>query len=261
MSAETNNGFTSREVMIVAAARRCRDGDKILAGVGLPVIVVCLAKKLHAPNLVIMFEAGIFDAQPTRVPAAIGDPSLVCGAAAVVPLWPAFSMFLAGGHVDVGFLGAAQVDRYGNINTTVIGPYHTPKVRFGGSGGASDISSLAKRTIVILPQERRNFPERVDFITSPGYLTGGTSRQDAGLRWGGPEAVITDKAVFGFDPVTREMELRSYHPGFSIEHIEAAVQWPLKVAADVQETPPPTPEELRVLREELRPDPRMFKRA
>lgn len=261
VSQESTPAYTSRDMMIVAAARQCHDGEKVLVGVGLPMIAALLAKRTHAPRLVITFESGILDSRPDRLPVAIGDPSLVKGSAAVVSLMEMFGKYLGAGLIDVGFLGTAQVDRYGNLNTTVIGPYHAPKVRLPGSGGHSDIASLARRTVVILPHERRNFPERVDFVTSPGYLTGGRAREEAGLRWGGPDAVITSKAVLGFDPESREMELRSYHPGSTVEEIKADMQWPLKVAEDVRETMPPSAEELAILRGELRPDPRMFKRA
>jgi len=251
MAKSYSKDYTAREMMIVAAARETNDGDKVLVGVGLPMIAASLAQKTRAPNLILMFEPGIIDAKLVRLPKAVGDPSIVAGSASIIGLYDMFAYYLGGGLVDVGFLGAAQVDRYGNINTTVVGDYEKPKVRLPGSGGANDIASLAKKLIIIMPHERRNFAERVDFITSPGFLSGYSKRQEVGLSGGGPKTLITDKAVFGFDAESKEMILKTRHPKVTLEEIQEAIPWKLKLAEDVHETEPPTEEEIWILREKI----------
>lgn len=246
-------GYTAREMMIYHASKAVKDKDIVLVGVGLPLIAAALAKNTHAPNLVMLFEAGVVDGNLQRIPNAVGDPSVVTGSIALHGAYNFFGYYLGAGLVDVGFIGAAQIDRFGNINTTVIGNYQNPKVRLPGSGGACDIASLAKRLVIIMPHNPRNFAEKVDFITSVGYLQGQKTRGEAGLRKGGPQVLITDKAVFGFDQETGEMTLLSYHPGQDVAEIKKTIPWELKVADGLKESEIPPVEVLKVLREKIEP--------
>lgn len=230
-------------MMVVAAARRLRDEESVLVGIGLPNLAANLARRGHAPRLALIYESGVVGARPRRLPLSIGDPCLVEGARAVLSMHELFSWYLQGGRVDVGFLEAAQVDRFGNLNSTVIGSYDRPKIRLPGSGGACDIALLARRILIMISHRPERFPERVDFITSPGH--------DAlrALPWAGrgPEAVITDLGVLEFD-MEGEMYLAAVHPGVDEATIRAQTKWPLRCAARLEQTPPPTPEELAVLR-------------
>lgn len=242
------------EVMALAAAREISDGNVVFVGIGLPNLAVNLAKRSHAPGIQMVYEAGVYGARPNRLPISIGDPALVTGALQILPMAETFLYFLQGGRIDIGFLGAAQVDRFGNLNTTVIGSdYLKPRVRLPGAGGAPEIAWLARRTVVILPQKRDKFPERLDFRTSFGYGSGGGNRERLNAPGGGPERVITDLGVYGFDETSRELRLEQLHPGVTLEQIEAEVGWPLKKAENLQTTALPTNEELRLLREELDP--------
>jgi glutaconate CoA-transferase subunit B len=245
--------FTQEEMMVVAAAREIKDGEVVLVGVGLPLIAAVLAKRTHAPNAILVTEIGVVDARPKRLPFAVTDPCLIPGAAMACSMFDVMGFILQGGYVDVGFLGAAQIDKYGNINTTVIGDYFRPRAYLTGSGGANDIASLAKRTVIVMRQGKQRFVERVDYITSPGYLSGYSSRKEAGLRGGGPSTVITDMGVFRFDDVTKEMYLDTYHPGVSIEEIKQNTGFDVKVSPLVRETEPPTVEEIELLRKEIDP--------
>lgn len=239
-------------MMVVAAARALRDGDRVFVGIGLPNLACNLAKRLHAPNIQMIYEAGVIGARPTRLPLSIGDPGLVAGACLVCSMFEVFAFYLQRGLVDVGFMGAAQVDRFGNLNSTVIGTYGRPKVRLAGSGGAADIASLARKLFILTPHERRRLPARVDFLTSLGCLSGRKERQALGLPGGGPELVITDKGVLHFDE-SGEMVLSFLHPGVSLDEVRANTGWELKVVPDLRVTEEPTAEELRILREELDP--------
>ena len=242
------------EIMTAAAAREIQDGDVVFVGIGLPNLAINLAQRTHAPNVQMVYEAGVYGARPSRVPVSIGDPCLVTGAIQVLSMTETFLYYLQGGRIDVGFLGAAQVDRFGNLNTTIIGSdYQRPRVRLPGSGGASEIAWHAKKTVVILSQDKKKFPEKVDFITSAGHLEGGDSRARLGAPGGGPERVITDLGVYGFHPESREMMLEKLHPGVSLEEVRANVGWPLRVAETLETTPLPAEEELRLLRTELDP--------
>ena len=242
------------EIMALAAAREIRDGEVVFVGIGLPNLAVNLAQRTHAPNVQMVYEAGVYGARPTRLPISIGDPCLVTNALQVLPMAETFMYYLQGGRVDVGFLGAAQVDRFGNLNTTIIGEdYRHPKVRLPGSGGAAEIAWLANTTIVILPQSKEKFPETLDFVTSVGHHRGGTSRLDLGAPGSGPKRVITNMGVYGFDNDTREMFLEKIHPGVDLEEIRKSVGWSLRVAEALATTELPTEEELRLLREELDP--------
>jgi glutaconate CoA-transferase subunit B len=241
---------TPQELMVVAAAHALRDGERVLVGIGMPNLAATLAKRTFAPDLVLLYESGVVDARPSRLPLAIADPCLVTGAVGVTSMFDFFALVLQGGWVDVGFLGGAQVDRFGNINSTVVGSYHQPKVRLPGSGGACDIATHAKRLVIMLRHDPKNLPERVDFVTSPGHLSGSGERARLGLPGGGPAIVVTDLALLDFTE-EGEMQLRATHPGVSVDRVLERTGWPLRVAADVRELPSPAAEELRVLREEL----------
>lgn len=244
--------YTATELMIIVAARQLQDGERVLVGVGQPNLACNLARRLQAPNLVMIYEAGVVGARPARLPLSIGDPCLVSGSQLVCSMVDLFAFYLQAGWVDVGFLGGAQIDRWGNINATVIGDYHQPKVRLPGSGGACDIATLAGKVLILTPHHKRRFPEEVDFVTSPGYVDGREGRRKLGLA-GGPEAVITDLCILGFDQ-DGEMELRSLHPGVTVDQVQAQTGWALKVASPLECTAAPTAEELRILREELDPE-------
>jgi glutaconate CoA-transferase, subunit B len=245
--------YSPNEMMIAASARELSGARVAFVGVGLPNIVCNLAQRLHSPGLELVYEAGVFGARPARLPLSIGDPTLVTGSLSVCGMPELFQYYLQRGLIEVGFLGAAQIDRFGNINTTVVGSYEKPKVRLPGSGGAADIAVLCDRILVITRLAKRAFPERVDFITSPGYLDGGNARERLKLHGGGPQAVITDYCIFRFDPETKEMILASVHPGAAVEEIRSQVGWDLAVAENMQTTEPPREEELRLIREDLDP--------
>ena len=244
--------FTTSELMVSRAAKELRNGDVVFVGIGVPSLAVNLAYRMHAPGLCMIYESGAVGCVPRRLPISIGDPCLVTGSLAVVPMYDVFSLYLQNGLIDVGFLGGAQVDRYGNINSTVIGDYRKPKVRLPGSGGACEIAALAKRVVITIGNSKRTLPERVDFVTSPGYLRGGRDRERLGLK-GGPELVITDMGVYRFDPATREMVLASIHPGITLQTIRENIGWDLRVTKDLTETAPPSAEEIRIIRRDLDP--------
>jgi glutaconate CoA-transferase subunit B len=245
---------TRAELMAFTASLEVADGDVVFVGVGLPNLAVNLALRLHAPKAQLVYEAGVYGARPSRLPLSVGDPCLVAGALQVMPMNECFLYFLQGGRIDVGFLGAAQIDRFGNLNTTIVGPdYHHPKVRLPGSGGAAEISWLAKKTVILLPQKRNKFPEKLDFRTSVGYLDGRRTREELGAPGRGPERVITNLGVYGFDPESREMVLEAIHPGVSVEEVKAEVSWPLRVKTPLATTTLPDSKTLALLREELDP--------
>lgn len=242
---------TKYECMVTAAARMLRDKEVVFVGIGIPNVAVNLARRFGCPHLVLIYESGAIGAQPDRLPISIGDPALVTGALGVCSMPEVFQYYLQRGLIDVGFLGGAQIDRFGNLNTTVIGDYHAPKARLPGSGGACEIALLARRTFIVMPHKRRSFAERVDFVTSPGFLRGGQEREALGVPGGGPEAVITDLGVLEFAPDTREMVLVALHPGATLDEVRENTGWALRVASPLEQTEPPTAEELRVLRQEL----------
>jgi glutaconate CoA-transferase subunit B len=230
-----------------------RDGDVVFVGVGLPNLACNLARNTHAPNLVMIYEAGVIGAQPSRLPLSIGDPTLVSGATSVCNMYDIFAFYLQRGNVDVGFLGGAQIDRFCNINATVIGDYDHPKVRLPGSGGSMEIAAWANRCYIITPHQIRRFPEKVHFRTSVGFLNGRAERESAGLRGAGPQGVVTDLGILEPDE-NGELTLVSLHPGKTVEQVKENTGWDLKVASTLRETEPPTDEELRILRDELDPD-------
>jgi glutaconate CoA-transferase subunit B len=244
--------YSTDEMMTVAAARELRDGVSCFVGIGLPSTAANLARRTHAPDLVMIYEAGAIGAKPDRLPLSIGDGILASTATAVVSVPEVFNYWLQPGRIDVGFLGAAQIDRFANINTTVIGgDYREPKVRLPGAGGAPEIAASVGEVIVIVRQSPRAFVERVDFVTSVGFGSGagGTrSREALGLRGRGPTLVITDLGVLEPDPETCELTLTRLHPGVEPEQAREATGWELAVAGDVSRTDPPTGAELEALR-------------
>ncbi len=244
--------YSSAELMIVNAARLLRDGDVVFVGVGQPNLACNLAKRTHAPNLVMIYEAGVIGAEPARLPLSIGDPTLVSGSLSVVSMYDIFSNYLQRGNVDVGFMGGAQIDKYGNINATVIGGYDSPKVRLPGSGGSQEIAAWANRCYIMTPHQKRRFPEKVEFMTSAGFIGGRNDRKKAGLRGGGMLAVVTDIGVMEPNE-TGEMTLTQLHPGKTAEDAQANTGWDLKTAARIETTHPVTADELRILRDELDP--------
>jgi len=245
--------YTSAELMTINSARLLRNGDTVFVGVGLPNLACNLARRTHAPDLVMIYEAGVIGAQPARLPLSIGDPTLVSGAVSVCSMYEIFSLYLQRGLVDVGFLGGAQIDRFGNINATVIGDYQHPKVRLPGSGGSMEIAAWANRCYIITPHQKRRFPEKVDFHTSAGFLDGRKSREIAGVRGSGPQAVVTNLGILEPDE-NGELILTALHPGATVEKAVENTGWVLKVSDHLRITEPPTEEELRMLREELDPD-------
>jgi glutaconate CoA-transferase subunit B len=239
-------------MMAAVAARELRDGEVVFVGIGLPNLACNLARATHAPNLVLIYESGAVGAVPERLPVSIGDPALVTGSLMVCGMADVFQCLLQNGRIEVGFLGGAQVDRWGNINTTVIGEYAHPKVRLPGSGGASEIAAHAQRTIVMAKLDPRAFPEQVDFLTSPGHRCRGRPRRELGLPGSGPVKVITDQAVLEADG-TGELVLVALYPGVQTDQVKAGVGWPLRVRTPLLEVSPPGPRELAVLREVLDP--------
>ena len=241
--------YTSNEIMTVEAARRLSNGTVCFVGIGLPSAAANLARLTHAPEVVLIYESGTIGAKPDVLPLSIGDGELAEHADTVVSVPEIFRYWLQGGRVDVGFLGAAQVDRFGNINTTVIGgDYARPKVRLPGAGGAPEIASNARETWIIIRQSKRTFVPKLDFLTSVGHLEGGDSRAKSGARGKGPTAVITDLGVLAPDPVTRELTLVAVHPGIALEQVKASTGWDLKVAPNLATTKEPTEAELSALR-------------
>ena len=249
----TDAGWSKPEMMIVASARHLAGEKVCFVGIGLPNIVCNLAKRTVAPELDLVYESGVFGAAPKRLPLSIGDPTLVSGSTAVCSMFELFAFYLQAGLVDVGFLGAAQIDRFGNINTTVIGDYAKPKVRLPGSGGACEISINARKVFVIMRQGQRSFVEKLHFRTSPGHS--GDPEHDAQRGWwgSGPTVVVTDLGDYRFDELTGEMMLMRLHPGVTMDVVRENTGWEPRIADDLGETPPPTTEELRLIREELDP--------
>lgn len=242
-------GWTADEAMTITAARALRDGTACFVGIGLPSTAANVARRTHAPGLVLVYESGALGAKPDRLPLSIGDGILAETADAVVSVPEVFNYWLQPGRVDVGFLGAAQIDRHANINTTVIGPdYAAPKVRLPGAGGAPEIAASCREVIVIVRQSARTFVERVDFVTSVGFGRGPGDRERLGLRGRGPTTVITDKGLLEPHPATCELTLTAVHAGVTADDARAATGWDLAVADDLRTLDPPTAEELRVLR-------------
>ena len=245
--------YTDSEMMVAVAARVLKGARTVFVGVGLPNIACNLARAIVAPELELIYESGVYGARPERLPLSIGDPTLVSGATSVVSMADLFGLYLQRGLVEIALLGGAQIDRYGNLNSTVIGDYAKPKTRLPGSGGALEIATNAQRTFTIMRLKRRAFVEKLDFLTSPGHLTGGDSRARLGLPGGGPELVITDKAILDFANPEREMQLSALFPSVAAKDVQEEVGWPLRLAQTIEDIIAPTAEELRLIREEVDP--------
>ena len=242
--------YTAAEMMTIAAARALPDGASCLVGIGLPGTAAILSRRVHAPGLVLVYESGPLGAKPDYLPLSIGDGILAETADTVVSLVEIFNYWVQPGRIDVGFLGAAQLDRFANINTTIIGSsYTSPRVRLPGAGGAPEIAASCREVIIVARQSRERFVERLDFVTSLGHGSGAETRRLLGLRGRGPTMVITDLGVLEPDPDTRELVLTRVHPGVTAADAQVATGWDLRVAAALETTPPPSTEELRALRE------------
>ncbi|HKW93697.1 MAG TPA: CoA-transferase [Methylomirabilota bacterium] len=241
--------YTLRELMVAAAAREIRDGDKVFVGMRLPLLGFAVAKEIHAPNAIGVFENGVIRDWPGLESIfTMSDPPNIASALSCGSLNDVMYL-LQTSRIDLGFIGGAEIDRFGNLNTSYVGDWRRPKVRLPGSGGGADIASLARRFVVIMPQEKHRFRERVDYVTSPGFGEGRGWRERIGLAGGGPAAVVTTLGVFRFDPATCEMYLASFHPGQSVESVKAATGFDVAVAADVGATPTPSAGELAIVRE------------
>jgi len=248
--------YTPDEMMTVTAARSMRNGMTCFVGIGLPSEAANLARRTHAPQLVLIYESGTIGAKPDHVPLSIGDGVLAETADAVVSVPEIFNYWLQPGRIDIGFLGAAQLDRYGNINTTMIGPsYHRPAVRLPGAGGAPEIAAACKEVVVVLRQSTRTFADRLDFVTTVGFGTGPGSRRELGLTGGGPGLVITDLGVLRPDPQTRELVLAGIYPGVSVAQVRDSTGWELVVSPDLSELAPPSAADLTALRSLLAGEP------
>jgi len=250
-SSRTEPGdWTADEMMTVAAARSLVGRTACFVGIGLPSMAANLARRLHHPDLVLVYESGTIGAKPRTPPLSIGDGELAETADAVVGVPEIFAYWLQAGRIDVGFLGAAQIDRYGNINTTVVGPdYRHPKVRLPGAGGAPEIAASCREVFVVVRHGSRTFVERVDFVTSFGYGDGPGHRERLGLRGRGPVLVITDLGTLEPDPVTCELTLTTVHPGVEVAAVRTVTGWDLAVSEALRVTEPPTERELTVLRD------------
>ena len=239
--------------MAVRAAKELNDGDVVFVGIGLPNLACNLARATHAPNLVLIYESGAVGAIPDRLPVSIGDPALVTDSLGVASMADIFQLYLQGGRIKVGFLGGAQIDRFGNINSTVIGAYDKPKVRLPGSGGACEIAIHAERVVVVAPLSPRSFPADVDFITSPGQAGKYGTRAELDLPGGGPRRIVTDVGILEPSGSDGELELVGIYPNVAVEDVKKKVGWALRVREDLERIAPPTAEELRLLREVLDP--------
>lgn len=248
-----NQTYNDIELMVCVASRIFEDGASVSVGTGIPCAAVMLAQKLYAPNILITFEAGAVAPILPAMPISVGDSTTMHKAFQTTSTCDQMEM-IQRGLIDYCFLGGAQIDAYGNINSTVIGDYRRPKVRFPGSGGANDFASLSWRIVMIVPHSIRRFTNKLDFITSPGYLSGPSAREAAGLpKNTGPYKIITNLAVMGFDDETKRMKLESIHPGLTLEDIKNNTGFELLIKEEPKQTPPPTKEELRILREEVDP--------
>jgi glutaconate CoA-transferase, subunit B len=244
--------YTHSELMASAGARELQDGNIVAVGLGLPVVASFLAKQTHAPNMTILFELGVIDPEPFHQGVGLADPRVWYRAKVLSSFVDILGTILHKGRVDVGFLGGLETDTYGNLNTTLVGDPRGEFRHMVGSGGANDIASCAKRTIIIIRHEARKLKQAISFVTSPGYLTGGDSRMKAGLE-GGPSRVITDKALFGFHDETRQMMLISIHPGNTLEDVLGTMDFAPIVPEQVPYTEPPSPDQLHLIREVIDP--------
>ena len=250
----TDLEYSPFELMAAAGARELKDGEIVGVGLGLPVVASFLAKRTHAPNLTILFELGVVDPEPIEMGVdGLSDPRIWYRAKSHTSFADMLGSVLHKGLVDVGFLGALEVDMYGNLNTTLLGDPKGKFRRFTGSGGGNDIASNARRTVITIRHEARKLNQAVSFITSPGYLNGGNDREKLGLL-GGPSRVITDKAIFGFDPQSKKLRLESIHPNTTLEDVLSNMSFKPIIPDDVPVTVPPTAEQIRLIREEIDPE-------
>ncbi len=241
--------FTHLQLMAVCGARQIKNNQVIFIGTGLPMIAAMLAKRTHAPRAKIVYEAGFVDSNTKDIALSVGDSRLGYHAAGAMGLVEALGTILQGGHVDLGFVGAAQIDQYGNINTTYIGPFEKPTVRLPGSGGGNDIISSAKRIVVMMTHERRKMVKKLDYMTSPGFLDGPGAREREGLLGGGPSLVVTDLCQMDFEPETKRMRLATIHPGVTTEQIIEKTEFELIIPEKILTTEPPQCRELKLLAE------------
>ena len=241
--------YTSNEIMTIAAARALRNNDVCFVGIGMPSAASNLARLTHAPDITLIYESGTIATRPDVLPLSIGDGELCETALTTTPVVEMFRYWLQAGRMTVGFLGGAQIDRFANLNTTVVGSYDKPKVRLPGGGGAPEIASACGEIFIIMAQSKRAFADKLDFVTSMGHGEGGDHRARLGLKTKGPTKLITDLCVFEPDPVTKEMIVSSIHPGVTRDQIAANTGWTVRFAANIAETPPPGSRELQVLRE------------
>jgi len=249
----TTPKYNQTELLACVASRLLEDKKSVFVGTGLPMIATMLAQKTHAPGLLVIFEAGGIGPQIPQLPISVGDSRTFYRAVAASSMTDVISMSLAG-YTDYGFLGAAQIDMYGNINTTVIGDHDLPRTRLPGSGGANDVGSSCQRTIIIMRQSQRSFVSKLDFLTTPGYLTGPGAREKTGLPEGsGPYRLITQLAAYDFEEKTKRVRLRSLSPGATVEQVKENSQFEIIIPEHVETSPPPTEEELRLLRTEIDP--------
>jgi glutaconate CoA-transferase subunit B len=243
------SGYTPNEMMTIAAARALRNEDVCFVGIGMPSAASNLARLTHAPDIRLIYESGTLATKPSVLPLSIGDGELCETALTTVSVPEMFRYWLQGGRITVGFLGGAQIDRFANLNTTVVGPYAKPKVRLPGGGGAPEISTSSGEIFIIMNQGKRNFVDKLDFVTSLGHGEGGDHRARLGVTTKGPTKLVTDLAIFEPDPQSKEMTVTSIHPGVTREQIQENTGWPVRYADKVTETPAPTTRELEVLRE------------
>jgi glutaconate CoA-transferase subunit B len=241
--------YKPNEMMTIAAARALRNEDVCFVGIGMPSAASNLARLTHAPGITLIYESGTIATRPDVLPLSIGDGELCETALTTTTVVEMFRYWLQGGRMTVGFLGGAQIDRFANLNTTVIGDYHKPKVRLPGGGGAPEIASACGEIFIIMNQSTRSFVQKLDFVTSMGHGEGGDHRARLGLKTKGPTRLITDLCIFEPDPASKEMSVSSIHPGVTREQIAANTGWPVRYAVNVVETPAPTANELQVLRE------------
>jgi glutaconate CoA-transferase subunit B len=251
--------YNTAELVAIMSARALEDGKIVFGGAGMPLISCILAQKMHAPSLTILFEGGVIGphVEPHKMPPSTNEQRAARRGNMLLPITDVL-LLQQRGYVDYGFLGGAQIDQFGNLNSSFIGDPDNPKVRLPGTGGANDIASLASRILVAMHHEKKRFVPKVDFITTPGYLQGGDSRQKAGLTVGGVYLVITHLGLFDFDPKSRRMRLQALHPGATVDEVQERTGFEVLVPQTVQHTPPPTPEEIRILRE-LDPEQRYTK--
>jgi glutaconate CoA-transferase subunit B len=243
------DSYKPNEMMTIAAARALRNEDVCFVGIGMPSAASNLARLTHAPGITLIYESGTIATKPDVLPLSIGDGELCETALTTVAVPEMFRYWLQGGRITVGFLGGAQIDRFANLNTTVVGPYDKPKVRLPGGGGAPEIASSCGEIFIIMNQSKRSFVAKLDFITSMGHGEGGDNRARLGLATKGPTKLVTDLCIFEPDPVTKEMAVTSIHPGVTREQIDGNTGWPVRYAPTIGETKPPTAQELQVLRD------------